>query len=181
LKFSRPFFFFCAVFFNLLIIQSTYFLPTRPQEQAPKSKIELRFLTDNKFFEDRGNAPRAKYLLLKTRDLRYVDVYAEPHIYASNTPHFESSDLDTIPAPILDWNIDRNQIARLGFAGVNITLTFWIDAEGAIEKIVSEDDGLLPTGLEQLLKSIKETSMAPATRGGIPVPCVITFEISLGS
>lgn len=138
-------------------------------------------MTDNNFFEDRGKAPRTEYLLPKTRDLRYIDIYAEPGIYASNTPFFESSDLDTIPAPILDWNIDRNQIARLGFAGVKLTLTFWIDAEGAIEKIVSEDNDQLPSGLEQLLKSIKETSMAPATRGGIPVPCVITFEISLGS
>lgn len=159
----------------------TYFFPTRSQVQIPKSKIELRLLTENNFFEDRKKTPQEEYLLPKARGLRYTDAYAEPNFYSSNTPHFESSSLDTIPAPILDWNIDRNQIALLGLAGVNITLTFWIDAEGAIEKIVSEDAGQLPSGLEQLLKSIKETSMAPATRGGIPVPCVITFEITLGS
>jgi len=94
--------------------------------------------------------------------------------------YYESSNVDTIPAPIDSWLIDRNRLLSETLTGIQISVTLWVDADGIIRKIEMENSQDLTIDVQWILNSISKTPMSPATIENQPVPSVISFAIVLG-
>lgn len=94
--------------------------------------------------------------------------------------YYDSVELDTIPAPIQQWNIDKDRISKESLLGLELEVTLWVDDLGNIRKIHLENVDQLTVDVEWILNSIRLTKLAPATIRNTPVPCIITFSIVLG-
>jgi hypothetical protein len=179
LKIDQLIFFLLALIFHFVFFFLSQSLGIGNQHSVHSHPKRLRF-------EMRAGESFGRYQITRPRHAVHATGKANEIQHMPQSPstiekYYESSELDTIPAPIHEWNIDRNQVERFGLTGFQLVLTIWVDDQGVIDRVFFDDQAYMPVGVDQFVNSIKTTLMAPATRSGSPVRCVITFAITLGS
>lgn len=88
--------------------------------------------------------------------------------------------VDTRPAPIGEWNVDLSVLNSKELRGLTVEYTIWVSEQGVIDFLELLNSDAIPSSVKNALSSLQNTVMAPATIKDVPVPCVMTLELSFG-
>lgn len=89
--------------------------------------------------------------------------------------YFEPDQVERSPRPVYGWLLDEDVLTAVG--RTHLLIKLWVSADGRIDHVEVLKSEPLGEWVERSLRFLRETSMEPAVRDGLPVAATTVVEL----